>query len=1170
MVGRALFALVAVVGCRSTDPAPPVPIAAPPVTQAIALGLTPSAVDPHGVPRLLAASAAYRGPHGPPREAAVDHVIAIARAWGVAPEAVPALAAIGEVPVRVGAGTGAIVRVRPQLDDLPIDGGELRVLVSPGGDLIAASGALIGNDAPRGPARFAVDDAGAIAVAVGVDRASASLTRDGARYRGRAGALDIPAAKATRSWLHHGERLVAGWVVEAYVGRADSTSSDLIRARVDGDGRVLDTQSLVADVAFGYRVFAETTGDLRPLDGPIVDVSPHPTGVPDGNFPAFVAPSLISVDGLNHPANSSVPDSWLAATRTETNGNNVEAYADLNPPSGLTFGDFRATLTGGQTFDRSYDTALGPLTSQDQQMASITSLFYVINWLHDFWYDAGFTEAAGNAQDNNYGRGGEDRDALLAEAQDNALGGSRNNANMATPSDGLQPRMQVFLWLGLDDHSLAFQPSGRTPQHGVAAYGISTFDVTGELVLGDDGSGDNPNDLCEVPAGDVAGKIVLVDRGNCTFESKALRIQQAGGIGMIVANHVDTNPPTMGDDSSLTEPITIAQLSIFQAEGATLKAELASGPVTATMHRLLGPELDGAIDSTLIAHEFGHYLHHRLQQCNNRMCSALSEGWGDFVALLLMARDGDDLTRAYPLAVYATRTFSPDAEYFGIRRAPYSVDPGVNALSFRHMSADTTLPDTHPFVQIGVPQEVHNAGEVWTAALWEAYVALQQARGSATFDATRSAMAHYVVAGLLLAPVDGTPTETRDAILIAARAASQADHDTLAAAFARRGLGSCAVSPPRASTDFTGIVESLEVRANMIVDAPVLAVDESCDSDDVIDAGEHGRLQVAVANRGGKPLLGATATLRTTTPGVVVSGGAASFDLEPYATTTLAFEIALDAAITEPVAGTFELELAGPDACTPAIAIPVALRLNVDDQVSQSTTDTFDAALSPWQDTFSPTWAPVRETALDGAWRGTPPATFSDGSLESPLLTGGSGPTQLSFEHRYAFEASADAAFDGGVLELSLDGVIWQDISNFDAAVPYGPLVLTGAGQPLSGRRGFTGQNPSYPATDVVTLQLGSTLADQKFKIRFRIASDNSNASEGWTVDNVALTNLAGTPFPVQVANVRRCDGTPPTDGGDQPPPPGDGGCCGTGSGGGGATAISAIVLAVLRRRRRR
>jgi len=1115
---------------------------------------------------LLHAGRGYDGPHGRPLDVALAQVATLAPAWGVDPSQLPTLTVLGAVALQ----SAVVVRVRQDLDGLPVDDGELRVMMRPTGELVAASGRLLPADEPRGPAVFALDDAGAITAALRAElgRFDAALVRDARGFRGRDGTFDVPLATAKRTWLRHDRTLIAGWIVEAYVGRIDATHSDLIRALVDGEGRVLERKSLVADAAFNYRVFAETTGDLRPLDGPIADVSPHPTGVPDGSFPAFVDPALVTVDGLNHPLGSAIPDPWLIQGRTETQGNNVEAYADLNAPSGLTFGDFRATTTSSGTFDRTYDTAAGPLSSQSQQMASIASLFYVINWLHDFWYDAGFTETAGNAQDANFGRGGEDRDALLAEAQDNALGGSRNNANMATPSDGLPPRMQVFLWSGLDETTLTVQPSGRTPVHGVATYGITTFDASGDIVLADDGTGANVHDLCEPPSNDVTDKIVLVERGACTFESKALRIQQAGGIGMLLANNAATNPPTMGDDDALTEPIAIAQLSILQVEGDAIKAELLAGTVSATMHRLVGPELDGAVDATLIAHEFGHYFHHRLQICNSRMCAALSEGWGDLLALLLMARDGDDLTGAFPFAVYATRTFSDDAQYFGIRRAPYSVDQAINALSFRHMSAGAVLPTTHPFLAFGVPQEVHNAGEIWTAVMWEAYVALQATRGSASFDDIHKKFASYIVGGLLIAPTDGTPTETRDAILITAQAASQADHDTLAAAFARRGMGSCAVSPDRASVDFTGIVESSEIRANLITAAPVLVVSNQCDDDDVIDAGEHGQITVAIANTGAKALTGATVIITSTTPGITLAAAATTLDLDAHASVMLAFDFDLDPSITEPLAGGFEISITGGDACQTPLVIPIATRLNVDDRASGATTDTFDAGVSPWQRTFAALWEQRHDTALDSSWHGVGPATFSDGSLESPLLLAGPGDLTLTFDHRYSFEVNGEMVFDGGVLELSTDGSTWQDVMTLVPEIPYGPNMLVGVGNALGGRRAFTATNPSYPARDTVTLAFGTQLADRQFKLRFRIGSDNSGASEGWNVDDVALAGLANTPFPQQVADTSACGEQPtPTDGGAPPLAGGDGGCCGTGRSD-GAFALALLVLGLIFRRR--
>jgi hypothetical protein len=72
-------------------------------------------------------------------------------------------------------------------------------------------------------------------------------------------------------------------------------------------------------------------------------------------------------------------------------------------------------------------------------------MFFHVNWLHDRWYEAGFDEASGNAQIDNFGRGGIAGDPILAEGNDFS---GHDNANMSTPSDGASPRMQMYEFTG--------------------------------------------------------------------------------------------------------------------------------------------------------------------------------------------------------------------------------------------------------------------------------------------------------------------------------------------------------------------------------------------------------------------------------------------------------------------------------------------------------------------------------------------------------------------------------------------------------------------------------------------------------------------------------------------------------------------------------------------------
>jgi hypothetical protein len=598
-------------------------------------------------------------------------------------------------------------------------------------------------------------------------------------------------------------------------------------------------------------------------------------------------------------------------------------------------------------------------------------------------------------------------------------------------------------------------------------------------------------------------------------------------------------------------------------EGASIKADIAAGPTTATMHRSVTQELEGSLDSTLVAHEFGHYVHHRLSLCENKMCGAMSEGWGDFLALMLLARPGDNLDGAYPFSVYTTQSFSADPAYYGIRRAPYSVKPEINALSFRHMADGVELPTTHPINASGPNSEVHNAGEVWAAAMWEAYVALQKA--GSDFVATRTKMAKYVVAGLLLAPPEASPMEMRNALLAAARAANPEDAEILAQAFARRGMGSCAIAPPPESVTFSEIVESNIVAGNPGLAAAVL--EDNCDQDGVLDSGETAKLKIRVVNQGASPLTNVEMNITSAAPGVTVVTPATTLaKLDQFESADIEVEVKLDGA-TAPIAGDLALTIASTGACTPTVTIPVGFRLNTDDKPESSATDTFDTVTSVW-DGLGPVWLHKRESSLDGAWHGEDLPIGSDTQLTSPLLQASdSEPVVLSFAHAYSFEVGNGKNWDGGVIEYSIDdGATWQDVTTLGVNPGYTGTLEVDSGNELGGQTTYTGTNAAYPGTDTVSLDFGTQLAGKAFRIRFRIGTDQGTGAPGWTIDDVAFAGIVGKPFPTQVADDGLC-GPPP----DDEVTSGGGGCCDAGPlrGTHAGLAFGVLVL-VLRRRRRR
>ena len=134
------------------------------------------------------------------------------------------------------------------------------------------------------------------------------------------------------------------------------------------------------------------------------------------------------------------PMGWLSGDQTTINirGNNVHAYLDTDADD--------LPDPGGSEADTDF-LATANLSKQPNivinKAAAVQNLFYYNNVLHDKLYQHGFTESAGNFQEDNFEKGGLGGDSVKAEAQD---GRGYNNANFATPVDGFHPRMQMFLW----------------------------------------------------------------------------------------------------------------------------------------------------------------------------------------------------------------------------------------------------------------------------------------------------------------------------------------------------------------------------------------------------------------------------------------------------------------------------------------------------------------------------------------------------------------------------------------------------------------------------------------------------------------------------------------------------------------------------------------------------
>ncbi len=230
---------------------------------------------------------------------------------------------------------------------------------------------------------------------------------------------------------------------------------DVILVRRDGGfrvlldataGTVIVRQNLTSHAtSTSYRVFTS--------DSP----SPYSPGYAE---PSSTQPPLVNRTFTQSAVALSTiasPNGWIDED-DRTYGNNVDAHTDLNsdfpnplykralpppnPPRPIASG----SGTDPRVFDFPLDLTVDPSTYRD---AAVVNAFYWCNWMHDRLYDLGFTEAAGNFQNDNFGRGGAGGDPVLVDVQDVA---ASNNASFTTFPDGTPGRMQLHLFTGPSPH----------------------------------------------------------------------------------------------------------------------------------------------------------------------------------------------------------------------------------------------------------------------------------------------------------------------------------------------------------------------------------------------------------------------------------------------------------------------------------------------------------------------------------------------------------------------------------------------------------------------------------------------------------------------------------------------------------------------------------------------
>jgi len=465
---------------------------------------------------------------------------------------------------------------------------------------------------------------------------------------------------------------------------------------------------------------------------------------------------------------------------TITRGNNVYASDDINDDDMPGYSpDGTATLD----FDFPYDSLTGVQGNLD---AVITNLFYMNNMMHDIWFHYGFDEISGNFQATNYSGSGQGNDFVFADAQD---GSGSNNANFGTPPEGENPRMQMYLWSenNVPDLLTINDPSTIAGSYSCSTAGfgppVPSTPLTADFVIVQDDSGETADACDQITNGtDLNGKIVLVRRGSCTFESKVEAIQAFGAIAVIVVNNVGGQPISMGGS---TGGAMIPSIMVSQSNGNTFINTINSGT---TVNGTLVNEgdltaTDSDFDNGIIAHEYGHGISTRLTGgAENSEClfnhEQMGEGWSDWFGLMITMEPGDQPEDSRGVGTYVT---NEPTDGVGIRPAPYSTSFALNDFTYGNTNSSSL-------------SEPHGIGFVWATMLWDLNWALIDEYG---FDpdikngtgGNNRAMA-LVIEGLKLQPCLPGFVDGRDAILDADELLyGGVDKCLIWEVFARRGLG---------------------------------------------------------------------------------------------------------------------------------------------------------------------------------------------------------------------------------------------------------------------------------------------------------------------------------------------------------------------------------------------
>jgi hypothetical protein len=111
----------------------------------------------------------------------------------------------------------------------------------------------------------------------------------------------------------------------------------------------------------------------------------------------------------------------------------------------------------------------------------------------------------------------------------------------------------------------------------------------------------------------------------------------------------------------------------------------------------------------------------------------------------------------------------------------------------------------------------------------------------------------------------------------------------------------------------------------------------------------------------------------------------------------------------------------------------------------------------------------------------------------------------LRFAHGYSFDRDSKRRYDGGLVEIKVDDGPWRAVSGLFTHGKYNGTIAKGRGNPLAGKRAFTGDSRGWAKSRVDL----SRFAGSSVKVRFRMGSDRRVGGRGWYIDDIRIYTCA-------------------------------------------------------------